>query len=239
MKLVIINPNTSREMTDGIRATVAATVSADVAAEVLSPDFGPESLESFYDYNLAAFAVARLVRTLSDCDGALIACYGDPGLYGAKEICPYPVIGIAEASLSVGMLMGYKIGILAASEKARPMMLNMAAQYGLSDRVAGVWPVDMSVLDAEREKEKTIARLIDSGNLAKAAGADVLVLGCAGMTGMKEAVADALGVPILDPVECGCRQLEMMARGGYGTSRGGLYAAPEEKRLSKPELLLA
>lgn len=237
MRLLVVNPNTSAAMTEGIRETARKTCSAGVRVEVVNPDFGPESLESFYDYGLAAFAVSRLLRKRREADGVLIACFGDPGLYGAKEICGCPVLGIAEASLSLGLLMGYKLGILAASEKAKPMMLNMAAQYGLSERLAGVWPLDMSVLDAERDKEETTARLISVGAEARRAGAEVLILGCAGMTGMRGAVASALAVPVLDPVECGCRMLELMVGGGYATSRGGLYAAPATKTIAREDLL--
>jgi allantoin racemase len=237
MNLLIINPNTSKEMTEGIRDTVSQVAAQGTSFEVVSPDFGPQSLESFYDYGLAAFGIARLIKKHGDYDGILIACYGDPGLYGVKELCVCPVIGIAEGSISISLLMGYKFGILAASEKAVPMMNNMVAQYGLVHRLAGVWALNMSVLDVEKNKEQAIDLLIKTGKKAVYAGAEVLILGCAGMTGMKERVEKTLGVPILDPVECGFRLLEMMVRGGMSTSKSGLYAAPAPKIVANSVLL--
>jgi len=237
MKLLIINPNTSAKMTEGIYATAIATLSPNVQADVVQPDFGPESLESFYDYNLAAFGISRLLEKAQGHDGILIACYGDPGLYAVKEKNNCPVLGIAEASISLSLLMGYKFGILAASAKAVPMMENMVAQYGLGGRFAGVWPLDMNVLDVESNKEEAVTRLLKTGKKAIQAGAEVLILGCAGMTGMAKQVEEALGIPILDPVACGCKLLEMMVSGGYATSKIGLYASPAPKSIDREDLL--
>lgn len=69
----------------------------------------------------------------------------------------------------------------------------------------------MSVMDAEENSEKTIQRLIEQGREAIKRGAEVLILGCAGMTGYHEPVSKALGVPVLDPVEVTFLQLEMLA----------------------------
>ena len=88
MNLLIVNPNTSDAMTEDIRRTVEQAKSPDVSVTVTGPDFGPEALESFYDYTLAAFGLCRLLEQKTEqYDGVLIACYGDPGLYAAKEIC--------------------------------------------------------------------------------------------------------------------------------------------------------
>ena len=82
MNLLIVNPNTSEAMTEDIRRTVEQAKSPDVSVTVTGPDFGPEALESFYDYTLAAFGLCRLLEQKTEqYDGVLIACYGDPGLY--------------------------------------------------------------------------------------------------------------------------------------------------------------
>ncbi|MDR2181952.1 MAG: aspartate/glutamate racemase family protein [Treponema sp.] len=238
MKLLVINPNTSAGMTEDIRQTIERIKSPGVQVTVTSPDFGARSLESFYDYTLAGFAICRLLDTArGDYDGVLIACYGDPGLYAAKEICACPVLGIAEASISLSLLLGSRFAILAASEKAVPMMENMISQYDVRGRFAGVLPLGMSVLDAEKHKQQTIERLIEAGGKAAANGAEVLILGCAGMTGMKEAVAGALNVVVLDPVECSYQMLEMICRCGYKVSKRGLYAPPAVKEIVRKELL--
>lgn len=237
-KLLIINPNTSVEMTDDIKVTVNKYKSDDVEIMVTRPDFGARSLESFYDYILAAFGCFRLIEKVKNqYDGVLIACFGDPGLYAMKELLKCPVIGIAEASIAMANLMGQRFGVLVASDKAVPMMRDMVNQYGMLSRLASIQPLGISVLQVEENKEESIKKLAAVGKKAVDEGAEVLILGCAGMTGMKEGVQAILGVPVIDPVECGYKVLEMMVKNGFNTSKGGLYATPPEKEIVKLELL--
>lgn len=238
MKLLVINPNTSVEMTEDCRVTVEAVRDKDVEVDVVCPDFGPRSLESFYDYTLAGFAMYRMFETKwKNYDGVLVACYGDPGLYGIKEMLDVPVLGIAEASIALSTLMGQKFAILAASNKAIPMMKDMVNQYGMTARLACVKALNISVLDVEANKDNSVKRLIEVGREAMAEGAEVMLLGCAGMTGMKKPVEDALGAPVIDPVETGYKMLEMFAKNGIRQSKAGLYAKPAPKEIVKNELL--
>lgn len=237
-RFLIINPNTSEEMTGDIRRTVMRVKSDWAELDVLSPDFGPRSLESFIDYALAAFAMLRLVRGQeAHYDGVLVCCFGDPGLYAIKETMTCPVLGIAESSMSLSLLLGQRFSILAASEKAVPMMRDMVGQYGLTARLASVEAIGLSVLEAEKDKARSIRLLTEVGRKAKDKGAETLILGCAGMTGLRQEIEAALGMPVLDPVECGYRLLETLATAGIGQSRAGLYATPRPQEMVQEVLL--
>jgi len=206
---------------------------------VTMPDFGPQSLESFYDYSLAAFGCIRLVQKVGeDYDGILVSCYGDPGLFSLKEICDYPVIGIAEASIALSTIMGQKFSLLVASHKAVPMMEDMVNQYGFQSRLASIEPIGVSVLEIEKDKKASIAKLSAVGAKAIEKGGEVLILGCAGMTGMKEELETELGVPVIDPVEYGYLLLEMMVKNHCPISKIGLYKQPDQKKISKLEILI-
>ena len=60
-------------------------------------------------------------------------------------------------------------------------------------------------------------------------GADVLVLGCAGMTTLKDIVEERTGMVILDPVETGYAMLEAMVCRGLKVSHSVLYAKLPQK----------
>ena len=238
MKLLIINPNTSEAMTEDIRKTVLAIKNPEIEIELIHPDFGAESLESFYDYTLASFGMIRsLKKHEKDYDGILIACFGDPGLYAIEEISDCPVVGIAEASICIANLLGAKFSILAASEKATPMMDNMVATYGMQARSAGSIAINMSVLDVERNKEQAIEKLVNVGRIAKERGAEVLILGCAGMTGISDAVEKRLGIRVLDPVLVGYSVLEMLVTKNIPIGKSGLLSTPSPKEILKEQLL--
>lgn len=238
-KILAFNPNTCVEMTEGIEETINKIKLPGFDVTVTSPDFGARSLESFYDYSLASFAMLRYLEMHQEekYDGILVACFGDPGLYAVKEVCDGLVVGIAEATMASSLLLGQRFSILVASEKAVPMMYDMVGQYGLRDRLASIEPIGISVLDVEHDKEKAIEALTRVGRQAVEKGAEVLLLGCAGMTGMKEPIYQELGVPVLDPVEIGYKQLELLLSLGTPKSIAGLYQAPAPKEIVKRELL--
>ena len=123
---------------------------------MVSAPAGPESLESWTDYHLASVCVLPLVADLTNIDGVILACFGDPGLFVLKEICTVPVVGIAEAAMSQALLLGARFGILAGMGRAAALMDSMVQTYGLYGRYAGTVSLSMRVLDFEINREETL-----------------------------------------------------------------------------------
>lgn len=228
-KLLVINPNSSEAMTRDIQATVEYAVDKEWAIDVVRMPGSPHVLESFTDYTLAGAQVVAYLRELQNqgpfpYDGVLLACMGDPCLYAAKEVCPVPLVGIAEAGLSMALLAGYKFSILASSQKAKPMMESMVMMYGLTDRMASVetfaQPIDAFMEDSQVLRDG-IRRTAEQ---AAAKGADVLLLGCAGMTMLSKELSGLSDILIIDPIKAGVEQLKAMLRGDFSVSHVGLYA---------------
>lgn len=232
-RFLVVNPNTSDEMTRAIEKTIMSSITSGNEADVIRAETGPKSLETFYEYGLATIGVITTLKKIDirQYDGMLLACFGDPGLYALKEIIPVPVVGIAEASISMSLLLGSSFAILVALEKAVPMMKNMVQQYGLTDRMAGVFPLGIPVLDLEEDESKTIEVLIKVGQKAKNQGAEVLLLGCAGMTGFSDKIEKELGVAVIDPVKTGFKMLECLVESGLKVSRTGLYMPLDNKEI--------
>lgn len=87
----------------------------------------------------------------------------------------------------------------------------------------------LSVLDLERlPRPQVLARLCEGAReeLQARRGADVLVLGCAGMVGLDAAIRAACrpGTVVLDPVRCGVEFCAALLRMHAGTSKTGIYA---------------
>ena len=158
-RALVVNPNTSAAMTAGIRATAEQVFQPPWSCVVAHAPAGPESLESWRDYHLSGVCVLPLLRDHPDVDGILLACFGDPGLYLLKEIAAVPVVGIAEASMSLALLLGAKFGILAGMRRAVELMDSMVRTCGLESRYAGTWPLDMRVLDFEERRAETLDTL--------------------------------------------------------------------------------
>jgi len=114
MKIIVINPNSSKSVTDHIRVALMKIKQADTELTVICPEHGPISIESAYDETLAAFYVMDLVKKANE-DGynaIVLACFSDPGLDAAKEISTIPVIGIEEATLHMAAMLGHRFSIM-------------------------------------------------------------------------------------------------------------------------------
>ncbi len=232
-KALVINPNTSPTMTAEIEATAQRCFQGDWQCSVRHAPAGPESLESWYDYHLATVCVLPLVLQPSETyAGILLACFGDPGIFALKEVAPVPLIGIAEASMSLALLVGGKFGILAGMRRAVELMDSMVRTYGLEGRYAGCESLDMRVLSFDAEPERTLETLTACAERLRARGADVLLLGCAGLTAFVERFQERVAMPVIDPVEAGCRLLKTVVEQRLNLSRAGLYARPAAQRLN-------
>ncbi|MGB9669449.1 MAG: aspartate/glutamate racemase family protein, partial [Anaerolineales bacterium] len=203
---------------------------------VKSAPAGPESLESWFDYHFATVNVLPLiVNPPEQVDGIVLACFGDPGLFALKEIAPVPLVGIAEASISLALLIGGKFGILAGMKRAVELMDSMVRLYGLESRYAGCESLNMRVLSFDEAPEETLNALSQSALKLAARGADVLLLGCAGLTEFVDSFQARIHLPVIDPVESGCRMLKTIVEGRLNISHTGLYTQPARQRLNSLE----
>ncbi len=234
-RALVVNPNTSAAMSEEIRRTAEPVFSAPWSCQVVNAPGGPESLESWRDYALASVAVMPLVEDPQGAAGVLLACFGDPGLPALKEICPVPVVGIAEAAMSLALLVGGRFGILAGMDRAVSLMDALVRGVGLEPRYAGTESVGMRVLELDADRARALDALeAASGRLVRR-GAEVLLLGCAGLTGFRQELSSRLGTVVIDPVEAGCRLLRAVVEAGLPTARSGWYARPAPQRMNRPQ----
>lgn len=226
-KILVINPNSSPAMTEEIEKTVLSCGLRGITADVVKMDASPAALESYADYAAAAAHMAAYLSApgskIGDYAGVLVACYGDPGLYGLKETLGVPVVGIAEASMSVAALLGYRFSIVAAVPKAQRMMRQMVDAYGFTGRLASVESMDLSIGDFMRDDAALRREFSRCAAHAAQQGADLVIYGCAGMTrlGRMDAVTS---LPVIDPVAAGAHALAALIAGGFAVSHAGLFA---------------
>lgn len=238
-KALVINPNTSMEMSRGIRLTAERVFQPPWSSCTVNAPAGPESLESWRDYQLGGVASLPLLQTLEDVDGVVLACFGDPGLYAMKEMARIPVVGIGEAALSMALLLGGRFGILAGMGRAVGMMDAMVRTYGLESRYAGTLALEVRVATLEQDPPATLDLLTRAANQMLERGADVLVLGCAGLTGFSAPLAARIPFTIIDPVEAGCRMLKAVVESGLDVSRLGLYSRPAAQPMRNTQTLFS
>jgi allantoin racemase len=164
-------------------------------------------------------------------DAIVIACYSDhPTVYALREITDKPVLGIAEASMYVACMLGYKFSVVTTNDEWGPLLWDAVKHYGLAERCASVRTTGMAVLALESGEQDTYALILEGAKKAIAEdGAEVICLGCAGMSGLDKRLEAALGVPVVDGVVAALKILEGLVGYGIRTSKRRAYAQPARK----------
>ena len=196
----VINPNSNLAVTNGLSEALNAfriPERVDIICETLEE--GPFGIESQAHIEQITLPLLHRMQAQS-ADAYVIACYSDPGLQLCRAEIAAPVFGIMDCGLSAALARGDRFGVIALSQTSIARHLRAIRQMGLTSRLAAERPVGASV--AESAGPKAYRGLLDAGRLLRDAdGADVVVLGCAGMARHRPGLERELGIPVIDPVQ--------------------------------------
>ena len=232
MKVLLLNPNTSEAMTEGMAASARAVAAPGTVIVGRQPDFGPVSIEGFHDDVFGAAGVAAEVHRArgEGFDAVVIACFGDPGLDAARELTSAPVLGIAEAAFHAASFVATGFSVVTTMTRTCVIAERLVQRYGFEHVCRGIHGTDIPVLALESCGPETVARIEAAAREALARDrSGAIVLGCAGMAGLCRTLQQRLGVPVIDGVAVAVKFAEGLAALGLGTSKAGDYAPPLPK----------
>ncbi len=224
-RILVINPNSTVAVTEDIdRALEPLRFQGGPGIECLTLAEGPPGIETQRHVESVVLPLCRLIESHDNRASAfVIACFSDPGLHLARETTRKPVFGIAESGLLSALARGDRLGIIAILEASVRRHRRYIRALGLESRLAGELALDLGVLELA-EETVTFARLTEVGTrLRDEAGAQVLVLGCAGMARYRARLEAALEVPVIDPTQAAVTMAIAAVR--LGTNAGRERAA--------------
>ena len=209
MSLVVINPNSSQSVTDGIARALIPLQGGIVPIRCLTLEEGPPGIESQVQADLTIAPMLRLAAAQSDPSGYVIACFGDPGLHALRDQTALPVLGIQEAAVMTALTLGQRFGVIAILPGSIPRHLRAFGAMGVLDRLAGDRALGLGVAELS-EPGRSLTAMIETGHrLRDEDGADVLIMGCAGMADYRDTLEAETGLPVVEP----CQAAAAMALG--------------------------
>ena len=233
MRIHVVNPNTTPSMTLKIGAAAKAAAAPGTEIIAVNPDFGPPSIEGYFDEVFSVPGLLAEMKKTRDVDAHVIACFDDTGLDAARCLTGAPVIGIGEAAFHTACLIAGKFGVVTTLSRSVPAIEHNLIKYGLFSRCVKVRASDVAVLELEDPRSDARRRVSREIALAMAEDhAEAIVLGCAGMADLASALSLEHGVPVLDGVACAVKLAEGLVSLGLATSKVGAYAAPRNKQFS-------
>ena len=217
-RILVINPNSTEAVTRGIdEACAPLRMAGGPAIEAVTLKEGPPGIETQQHVDGVVAPLLNLVRkSENDYAAFVIACYSDPGLHALREATRKPVLGISECGILTALTLGQKFGVIAILQKSIPRHLRYMGALGVMDRLAGELPVDLPVVELSNE-DKTLGRMVAVGKELKGRGADVIVMGCAGMARYRKPLQDAVGIPVVEPTQAAVAMAIGRVRLGWET----------------------
>jgi Asp/Glu/hydantoin racemase len=202
-RILVINPNSTEAVTRGIdQAVEPLRIPGGPAIDCVTLKEGPPGIETQQQVDGVVAPMLKLVREKEGQYAAfVIACYSDPGLYSLREATRKPVLGIAECGILTALTLGQKFGVIAILRQSIPRHLRYVGALGVRERLAAELPVGLRVVELSDET-KTFGRMVEVGKaLRERHGADVVIMGCAGMARYRKPLQDEIGIPVVEPTQ--------------------------------------
>ena len=222
MKILIINPNSSVEMSAAIQNVAEIYANGDFELKTVPTPNAPEYIDYYIDQAIAAPGMMQIVKeNEAEYDAFIVACHCDPNLDLLKQITDKPVVGIGEASMKLATMLGHSFSVVSAGKHSIPNKRALIHKYGLDNDCASVrGPKDDFDDPTVEGPYLNAAQIAMEEDLA-----EVIVLGCAGFAGMSEKMSAELGVPVLDGVVSALIIATGLVKAGYTTSKIRRYKA--------------
>ncbi len=213
MKIKVVLGSSSKELASSQLTNRQRGLASDTRITIVAPENCPPSTESEQDELIAASAIFSEVLQAKEegYDAVTIDCTLEPGLNAARKASQIPVVGAGEAALCLSLLFGERFSVIMPTPTSIGSMVAKIRQMGLWGRVASIRAINLHVLDLD-DHDRTLNEVYDEARRAvDVDGAEVIVLGCTVMGPIADALAERLGVPVIEPGTAALKLAEAFA----------------------------
>lgn len=231
MRILLINPNTSADMTERMAATGAAVLPPDVELVAMTAPRGMPYVASRAEALIAGHITLEMIAEHQHgMDAVVIAAFGDPGLVAARELFDLPITGMAEAAMLTACMIGPRFSIVTFSQTLTAWYEDAVALSGLQARCASIRVPNASFSSVANVQDELESELVGvTRRVVREDKADVVILAGAPLTGFAMRIADQVPVALVDPLSAAVCQAELLARLRPRPARAGRYARPGPK----------
>jgi len=100
LRLLLINPNMTAAVTERLAEVGRAVANPDTEIVALTASRGFPYISARSEAEIAGVLAMEMIADHAEgADAAIIAAFGDPGLFAARELFDFPVVGMSEAAM--------------------------------------------------------------------------------------------------------------------------------------------
>ncbi len=231
MRILLLNPNMSSSMTDTMAAAAMPVASKGVELLPVTATKGFAYISSRAEAQIAgAFALETIAEHETDVDAVIIAAFGDPGLKAAREQFNLPVVGMAQAAISMAAVMGESFSIVTFTPLMSRWYVDSVDDSGLNKKFTGVRTPEANELDAFADQASMTTELLRLIHLCVAEDqADVVILGGAPLAGMASQLQSQVNALLIDPISSAVVLAESMVKLSTKSAFSNRHSRPAAK----------
>lgn len=240
MRILLLNPNTSQQVTDLLLTAGRAVGSSGTELVPCTAPRGVPYIATRAEAQIGgAIALEMLAERQHEVDAAIIAAFGDPGLFGARELFDFPIVGMAESAMLTACMLGRRFSIVTFARALGPWYQECVDMHGLRDRCASIRMLDgvfQSISDVQDEKQALLVGL--ANRAVQEDEADVIILAGAPLAGLAAKVKSQIPVPVVDQIAAAVKQAEALVALAPRKATAGTFRRPDPKpTIGLPEAL--
>jgi allantoin racemase len=230
MHILILNPNTTEAVTGLLTDAGRAVASPGTTLVPLTASRGVPYIAGRAEAQIGGAVVLEMLAGHHVADAAIIAAFGDPGLFGARELFDIPVIGMSEAAMLTACMLGRRFAIVTFAAALGDWYRDCVEMHGMRDRCCAVRVLDesfRSIAHVQEEKEEVLVALADKAITED--GAEVVILGGAPLAGLAPRIRERVAVPLVDPIAAAVKQAEAIITLAPRKATAGAFRRPAAK----------
>ena len=155
MKILLINPNTTPQLTDRLMASARQVLAAGTELDAVTAERGVPYISTRSEAVVGGASVLEiLAERHQDYDGAIIAAFGDPGLGAARELFDLPVVGMAEAGMHSACMLGGRFSIVTFAQALEPWYAECVRWNHMESRCAAIRTLDACISVNQRRARR-------------------------------------------------------------------------------------
>jgi Asp/Glu/hydantoin racemase len=208
-RILLINPNTSRNTTDMMVRIAQSAAPLGVEIIGATAQHGPPMITEPAALAASAPQVVEIgVSHGNTIAGIIISAFGDPGCNDLRQRVKIPVVGIAEAAMLAASASNRRFGVATTTPALVPSIAARAAELGVATLYTGtrLTPNDPLTLAAEPDRviealRQAVAACIDLDN------AQAVIIGGGPLGNAAIALTPMFSIPVIAPVPMAVRRL--------------------------------
>jgi len=215
LKILVVNPVGHSRWDEQDRKLYMTFASPGTEVEVISLPEGPLSIEDPKAYGeVVPLVMKRVLELYMNYDAVIVNCFLDPGVDLLKAMVNKPVVGPCEASLALAGLLSKKLAIVTVGNEALWMIEERVRALGYGTYLVTIKGIELTVPQLDEKRDEAIALTIEKSKEAISEGAEVVILGCTGLSGMAKEVQEAIDKPVIDPSGAALKVAEALVKLG-------------------------